>query len=485
MTATQTIWEPQPGPQTNLINCPTKEIFYGGARGGGKTDGMIGKNAIKAAEFGRHQKGIFVRKELPQLEDAIERCKEIYFPLGWKWGEQKKLFTAPNGATLKFRPLDRVDEAEKQQGKSFTDIYFEELTNYKSPDVYNRMRGTNRSAHGIPCQIHGTGNPGGPGHHWVKNRYIDPNPAGYEILKEILPNGKTHERVFIPAKLGDNLKLVENDPDYENNLYLSGSAALVRAWLEGDWNIVDGAFFDCWSTKMVHRPFLVPSGWSKLVGFDWGSAKPFSVGWWAIVTDDYTTAEGVLLPRGYLLCYRSWYGKKIMSDGTQDVGLKLTAEVVGDGIRKRTKETIGDWISDPAAFKEDGGPSQIERMDLPFRPADNTRIGRDGYMGGWDQMRSRMVGTRSYDDNGVLQEDGVPMMGWFNTCPDAIRTIPALQHDPNKMEDLNTNSEDHEADQTRYVCMSRPYGAVKPSAQIIQLDAWGRQKRTVNSWKTA
>ena len=102
---TQTAWSPQEGPQPHLVDCPIKEIFYGGARGGGKTDGMIGKNAIKAAAWGKHQKGIFVRKELPQLEDAIERCKEIYFPLGWKWAEQKKIFTAPNGATLKFRPL--------------------------------------------------------------------------------------------------------------------------------------------------------------------------------------------------------------------------------------------------------------------------------------------------------------------------------------------------------------------------------------------
>ena len=69
------IWRPQEGPQAHLVDCPIEEIFYGGARGGGKTDGMIGKNAIKAGIYGKHQKGIFVRKELPQLEDAIERCK--------------------------------------------------------------------------------------------------------------------------------------------------------------------------------------------------------------------------------------------------------------------------------------------------------------------------------------------------------------------------------------------------------------------------
>lgn len=482
---TNTSWQPQPGPQSILVHCPTKEIFYGGARGGGKTDGMIGKNAIKASVYGKRQKGMFVRKEMPQLEDAIERCSEIYLPLGWKFGEQKKMFTSPNGATLRFRAVDKVEEAQKHQGKNFTDIYVEEITNYASPAVFNRLRGACRSGTGTPTQMHATGNPGGPGHHWVKARYIDPCPAGMKILREILPNKKVHKRIFIPSKLDDNKILMENDPDYENNLYLSGSEALVRAWRFGDWNIIDGAFFDCWTPKMVHRPFLVPSDWPKYVSFDWGSAKPFSVGWWAVVSDNYTTAEGVLLPRGYLLCYREWYGKKVMSDGTQDIGLKMTAEAVGAGIRERTNEKIKMWVADPAAFKEDGGPSQVERMRIPFIPADNARVARQGHIGGWDQMRSRMIGTRTFDDNGLLRDDGLPMMGYFNTCADSIRTIPALQHDIHNSEDLDTGSEDHAADQTRYMCMARPYAARRPTADVINVDFWGRRVRTSNNWKTA
>ncbi len=468
---TNTSWAPQAGPQEKLISCPVKEIFYGGSRGGGKTDGMIGKNAIKASIYGKHQKGIFFRKELPQLEAAIERCKQIYLPLGWKWAEQKKTFTAPNGATLKFRPLEKESDGEKYQGHDYTDVYFEELTNYATPKVYNRLRATLRSGEGIPCQLLATGNPGGPGHHWVKERFIDPNPAGYEILEENLPNGEIHKRIFIPAKLDDNRILMENDPDYENNLYLSGSEALVKAWRWGDWNVIEGAFFDCWSHKMVHRPFLVPRDWTRVVSFDWGSAKPFCVQWWAIVSDDYKTSEGVLLPRGYALCYREWYG---MKDGQPDVGLKLTAEEVGDGIRERTNEEIAFWVADPAIFKEDGGPSQQERMGIPFFGADNTRVGRLGHMGGWDMMRSRMVGTRQHNERGVLGDDGWPMIGWFNTCKASIRTIPALQHDSNNVEDVQTHSEDHCGDTTRYMCMSRPYAAERPKDNVIYIDKWDK-----------
>ena len=484
-------WRPQLGPQTALVECQCPEIFYGGSRGGGKTDGMIGKNALKAAKYGKAQKGIFFRKTLPQLEVAIERCKEIYLPLKWSWGEQKKTFTSPEGATLKFRYLEKDADAEQYQGMDFSDIYLEELTNWESPKVINRLRATLRSANGVPCQLHGTGNPGGPGHHWVKARYIDPCPAGYKTQTETLPNDSVHSYVFIPAKLKDNQKLVENDPNYENNLYLSGSEALVRAWLLGDWNVVEGAFFDCWSPKMVHRPFIVPNGWTRVVSFDWGSAKPFSVGWWAIVSDDYTTDAGVLLPRGYALRYREWYGAK-----APNVGLKMTAEAVGDGIRKKTNEKINDWIADPAAFKEDGGPSHIERMrngsnrfdktkiPLNFRRADNTRVGRDGFMGGWDQLRAYMVGTRTFDDNGILRDDGWPMLGTFNTNKDFIRTMPMLQHDSNNIEDLDTKSEDHIADDSRYFAMSRPLIARSPTDNVVHTDCWGRRQAT-SGWKTA
>ena len=482
MTTKVSKWQPQEGPQSVLVDCPVETIVYGGARGGGKTVGMILKNCFKAAEHGKDQKGIFFRKELPQLEAAIETCKDIYLPLGWKWAEQKKTFTAPNGATLKFRPLERDSDAEKYQGMEFTDLYFEELTNWPDPKPINRLRATLRSARGVPCQFHATCNPGGPGHQWVKAWIVDPNPAGFEVLSDEY-GGK---RIFIPAKVSDNHALTDADPNYVNRIKQSGSAELVRAWLDGDWNIVEGAFFDCWTSKMIHRPFLVPPSWAKMVSFDWGSAKPFSVGWWAIVTDDYTTSEGVLLPRGYALRYREWYGVKYEGGVVKpDTGLKLSAEAVGDGIQQRTKEKINDYVADPAIFKEDGGPSQAERMGLPFRGADNTRVGKMGFMGGWDQMRARMVGTRTFGDNGVLLDDGVPMIGCFNTCIDSIRTLPSLQHDPNKPEDLDTTSEDHAADDWRYFCMSRPLVAVKPTAEVISMDAWGRQRRIENGWKTA
>jgi hypothetical protein len=92
----------------------------------------------------------------------------------------------------------------------------------------------------------------------------------------------------------------------------------------------------------------------------------------------------------------------------------------------------------------------------PFRPADNKRVARAGALGGWDIMRQRLVGR-----------EGVPMIYFFSTCKDAIRTIPALQHDPDKPEDVQTESEDHAGDEVRYACMSRPWIKAAPATEPL------------------
>lgn len=456
------IWRPQEGPQKALVTCPVFEVCFGGARGGGKTDSMIGGDwPIHAQRYGKHAKGVFFRRELPQLESAIERSKEIYFPLGAQWNEQKKTWRFPNGATLKFRPLERDSDAEKYQGHDYTRVYFEELTNYPDPKPVMKIKATLRSGAGVPCGFRATCNPGGPGHNWVKERYIDPHPSGYKVIKD----DEGLERVFIPARLTDNQVLQKNDPTYISRLKQSGSEQLVKAWLDGDWNIIDGAFFDCWSPKMVIDPFEIPDDWLRFRSFDWGASKPFSVGWWAVVSDHPK------LPRGALVRYREWYGAK-----SANVGLKITAEQVALGIKEREKDDLVTYgVADPAIFAEDGGPSISEKMaqkGVYWKPADNKRVAGRGRIGGWDEMRQRMIG-----------EDDKPMIYCFKTCVDSIRTIPMLQHDENKPEDLDTNAEDHAADEWRYGCMSRPWIKVVSTNTTKPRDAWGRIRRGADSWR--
>ena len=472
---TEVVWAPQPGPQAAFVQCPVFEVVYGGARGGGKTDAALGEWAIHADRYGANAKGLFIRRTRVALEPTIERAKAIYTPLGATWHEQKSRFVWPNGALLYFRYLERDADADNYQGHDYTRVYVEELTQFRSPGPVDKLKATLRSAAGVPTGFRATCNPGGPGHQWVKARYIDPGP--WNIVRETFENpfSKTTielSRVFIPAKLSDNPQLLENDPLYVAKLQQSGSKQLVKAWLDGDWDVVEGAFFDTWSDRNVVRPFAIPKTWLRLRSFDWGSAKPFSVGWWAIAADP-VVIEDKHIPRGAMVRYREWYG----SDGTPDVGLKLTAEAVADGIAQREAgDTIAYGVADPSIFAQNGGPSIGERMRLRkvvFRPADNTRVAGAGALGGWDQMRARIQG----DAEG-------PQLVVFSTCRDFIRTVPALQHDPNRAEDLDTSAEDHVADEVRYACLSRPYIPRPVAPARNPYDGYSRHEAE-ESWRTA
>lgn len=449
-------WEAQEGPQSALISCPVFEVFFGGARGGGKTDGVLGDFLEHADTYGEHAIGLMIRRERTQLIETIERSKQIFGPLGWKYHEQDKMWRAPDGARLRFAYLETDADAEAYQGHSYTRVYIEEIGNFPSDKPILKLMATLRSGVGVPTGFRATGNPGGPGHQWVRSRYIDPAPMGYKVFKD---EASGLERVYIPSRVGDNKYLGD---DYVAKLKASGSKELVQAWLEGDWSVIEGAFFDCWETaKHVAKPFEIPEDWARFRSGDWGSAKPFSIGWWAVAGDKFRMPSGLWLPRGCLVRYREWYG---MLPGKPNTGLKLHADVVGKGIAEREAKDpkLVGGVLDPSTFAEDGGPPLSERINselikakiVPFRPADNKRIPGRGAMGGWDQMRSRFVGD----------EDGLPMIVTFSTCVDSIRTIPALQHDPLKAEDLDSDMEDHAADEWRYACMSRPWIRKKPES---------------------
>lgn len=438
------IFCPHPGPQTAFIQCPVFEVVYGGARGGGKTFACLGEFAIHSQEYGELAKGLFLRRTREALKDAIREAKKLYRGVA-AWKATKNEFHFHTGAVLVFNYLDRDEDAENYQGHQYTRVYVEELSQFPDPAPIYKMFATLRSADGVPCQFRASCNPGGAGHNWVKSRYVDNGP--YNLVTDEETGA---QRVFIPARVDDNPTLLANDPNYVTRLRMAGSEQLVKAWLEGDWSIIEGAFFTEFQTNIHEIPHveferLQTPDWKYFLAGDWGSASPFSFGWYAICPNKCYIGDRII-NRGALIRFREYYGCK---KGQHNKGLKLTAEQCAREIKRRTNERLLYGVLDPSAFKQDGGPSIAERMHangVRFRPADNKRIARKGAIGGWDMCRNRLVG-----------EHGQPMFFITDRNPHFVRTVPVIQHDKNNMEDLDTDAEDHVADEWRYACMSRPW----------------------------
>ncbi|MHA2203445.1 MAG: terminase large subunit domain-containing protein, partial [Candidatus Hodarchaeales archaeon] len=432
-----------------------EEIFFGGARGGGKTDWLIGDFLFHWKEFGDHVRGILFRRTYPALEKIIDRCREIYSKIpGAKYLKvPERTWYFPGGATLKLRHLDRDDDPDKYQGHDYSWIAFDDVTLWPDSKKIDKLRACLRSPHNIYKRFLSTGNPGGPGHNWVKARYISPAPPNKAFWLKI--NEMSVKAKFIPSKLSDNIILDKSDPDYRNRLAMVGNPEQVRAWLEGDWDIVAGGMFDDIWVRGTHviEPFEIPSSWFIDRSFDWGASKPFSVGWWA-ESDGTLAPNGKIYARGTLFRIAEWYGVKKQGGVVEaNKGIGLTPKEIAKGIIEREKRwRIHDRVyagpADRAIFsKESGGESianQMEDVDVDWDKGNSdpgSRVTR------WQIMRTMFK-------NSLVWPMEEPGLFFFNTCVDgAIRTVPSAVRDDKKTDDIDTNSEDHALDEIGYRVM--------------------------------
>lgn len=255
-----------------------------------------------------------------------------------------------------------------------------------------------------------------------------------------------------------------NDPGYIDMIKQAGNEELVKAWLDGDWDVVVGQYFKEFNrAKHVIPTVLLPDDWSvRYRAMDWGSSRPFAVYWIAVATGDALPGVDRDIPRGSLVVYRELYGW----NGQANQGLRLTSDKVADRIVaaepdfKIVQSNIGLCKVDPSTFATNGGPSIAETMarnGVWWNRADNRRVQGAGAVGGWDQVRARLVGEG---------EEGkeVPRLFFMDNCVHLIRTLPTLPSDPNKPDDIDTNAEDHAADALRYGCMARPYTPPVPAS---------------------
>lgn len=452
----EVIWRAHPGSQSLFLTCPFFECLYHGTRGGGKTDALLFDFAQSIDRgFGDAWRGILFRKSYPQLEEVVTKSRRWFhriFPdatftdYAWKW---------PTGEKLYFRHMEREADYWKYHGHEYPWIGFEELTGWVSLNCYHSMKSCCRSSHpGMPRKIRSTCNPWGPGHNQVKSYFIDVAPPGVPYRDE-----KTGEsRVHIPGYLFENVDLMSADPGYQNRLMgAADSNEKRKAWLEGNWDIVAGGMFDDIWNRNIHviKPFLIPAGWHVNRSFDWGASKPFSVGWWA-ESDGTFAPNGRIYPKGTLFRIDEWYGWT----REPDEGLRMNANEIAEGIRKREEElrktilarhsgVIKPGPADPSIFDDsagDGIARQMEQCGIKWTVGNNaSRINR------WQVFRVYLKeATR------IPMEK--PGLFTFDTCTDGfIRCIPVMQRDEKKLDDIDTDTEDHVADEAGYRIMeNRP-----------------------------
>ena len=461
------------------------EILYGGAAGGGKSY-LERTSAIRWCSEVPGIQVYFFRRTLPDLRDnhlrgptSFFHMLEPYLKSGHvKYRSVENEFEFWNGAILHLCYCDSENDVEKYRGAEIHVLIMDELTHF-SEYQYRFLRSRVRlSGLKVPKQykarlprIETASNPGSIGHAWVKRTFITPKPE-LEIWRTSPEEGGM-VRQFIPAKLADNPHLTEDDPTYADRLRGLGADSLVRAMLEGDWNLMAGQAFEKLRTK-THQldPFDPPQNWLCFGAFDWGSTRPFSYGLWTVPNGE-ALMDGRALRRGAIICYDEWYGW----NGKPNEGLRMEVPEVAEGILKKEKgRKMAYRSADPSMWKVDGGPSIAEtfiRHGVVFRRADNSR--NTGYI----EVRNRITGD----------VEGPMLLATRNCHAGFWRTMPDLVMDEHtwgiKSEDVDTEQEDHAYDQARYACMSRPWmRLVKKEAPKVR--DWLRfEEPTTESWRTA
>ena len=425
----------QPSEKQKLfLKAKTKHVAFGGARGGGKSWSVRTKAKLMAVKYpGIRQ--LIVRRTYPELVgNHINTLRTELLGIA-QYNDKDKVLKFANGSTINFTYCARDSDLDRLQGQEFDIIYLDEatqLSEFQMKTITACLRGVND----FPKRVYYTCNPGGQGHQYIRRIFID---RRYEEGED--PNDYT----FIQSLVTDNKVLLESQPDYIKQLEAL-PPKLREAWLYGRWDIFEGQFFEEFRDDAEHyldrqnthviEPFEIPEHWKLYRSFDWGFAKPFSCGWWAVDTE------------GTVYRILELYG----CTKTPNEGVKWTPDQVFAEIHRietehrwlKGKRILG--VADPAIWDAQTGESIADRAakhQVFFDPGDHKRIP------GWMQMHYYMA----------FDELGFSKLYVFKNCKAFIRTIPLLQYDEHKPEELDTDGEDHVADECRYFLMTRPIKA--------------------------
>ncbi len=416
------------------------EVLYGGAAGGGKTAALAMEAAQRCLETPGLQAYLFRRSYRELTDTLILQARKFIPPQVARFNKSQMAMEFINGSRMHFRHCHTPGDRFLYAGVEIHALFIGELTHFEKP-IYDFLKTRLRAEKRLQIRpvVRCASNPGGTGHAWVKEHFIDigtPMQVHEKTIRsELLGQSRTQTIQYIPARVTDNPHIgkeyvfeLENKP-----------RALRDALLLGRWDAFEGQVFDEWrdvpeqyaARRFTHvvEPYEIPAWWPRYRAFDFGYARPFAVLWFAMDEDDHA------------VLYREWYGARGPNEG-----IRISAEEIAQGIREREAgdgHVVG--YADPSIWDASRGESiaeQMERKGVFFLPGDNARLA------GKMQVHRRL----RFDANGV---SGLSV---FKTCRDFIRTVPALCYDPLRPEDVDTRAEDHIYDALRYFLMARPLG---------------------------
>jgi hypothetical protein len=479
-------YTPQPR-QALLHGTPAHQIFYGGAVGGGKSHAL----RWDAIGFCLDNPGLdayLFRRTRAELSMTHIRRIELELPseLG-RLNKTENRFEFRNGSILNFCYCENESDVTRYQSAEFHWLGVDEashLTEFQMVYLRGRVRlgdwkpsrwngESGDKFKGLLPRIVFASNPGGPGHDFLKRTFIqpcEPEKIFADRSMSEFEDDAPWPSIFIPAKIRDNKFLAKG---YAGQFKALGPE-MYKALTEGDWDAVVGqALHNLSRERHFIKPFPPPRHWTKFMVIDWGSAKPFSVGW-------YTVSEGavlkdkkdIILPAGALIRYNEWYGW----NGQTNKGCGMPSQAVAREILRREEERgeIMDYrIGDSEMWAVHDGPSTMEKMknstDGRFVMRKSIKDRKQNY----NEIISRLAGDPHFTEDG--DEGERPMLFVTSNCEHWWRTVPVLildSNDPDKGPD--TKMEDHCYDDTAYACRSRPFVMTKRDRY---LEEWGEEIR--------
>jgi hypothetical protein len=418
-------WQPQAGPQEAAIRAGfVDELFYGGAAGGGKSDFLLG-DFLSDVDQGSAWQGMLFRQSFPALDDLVRRSHEIFPQVGGRWLQGKYDWRFPNGAVLHFRHFETIFDFAKYQGASLSWIGFDELGEWADPQCYNRMKSRLRGM-AKNKRIRSSGNPGGIGHGWVQEYFRIPmHRTSFTESVPFKDEKSGMLRLFIPSRVQDNKILMESDPDYMDRLRGVGDDELVKAWLDGDWGALVGAYFSRnWSKVELIDSFEIPPAWPVFTGLDYGEASPTACIWAAV---DYDKN---------LILFNEYH--EVADSASEHAEEVVARQKSYPFCQSRPRRNIAD----PNFFvrrrisqaKVNTAADQFRENGMRLIPGNNNRIN------GWRILNDAM----SKGKIKIFKE-------W---CPKAIESIPRLSRNIKKPEDaVDDGDATHICDAIRYLAV--------------------------------